>query len=693
MIDDASYKPGLQTKQHVYAWCEDYESQIRQNLRPSLERQLLKVDPKARYTLLRYLLPIEVEDIGRRNGYLPLLRELTEAHPKLADAIQKLYPTLPIDLQVPEQLGRFTVVRMLSEGGQARVVRARDAHADDRLVAIKYGWTPEGIELLRRERNYLASTHHKNIVDVIDAGDHPPYFYMAMPYLRGSNLQSAYQQQPPSSLLAAKIVLQAARGVQHLHERRLMHGDIKPGNLHIDPEAPSDSLRLIDLGVAVDFDSWSLPQGRLMHVGGTREYMPPEQLIFDETCDGPRCDIYALGGVLYFLLTGQPPMSPEAAANGLRKVKASRQLKAIAGKALASKPADRFASVGELVSELEAYIRKCSLHSSLLKLSIPVAPAVGVALAGVTFGWFGGGDNAAPLPASEAALISGSEELGIDLSRLTAKDFRVSIVPVASSLGLQGLDFGFDNYVAKIVVEADDPISELMGDVEYRIGNRPWRNLHRELSLKGSVGDLTEKDVAAEGPVQLRIDSERGHGVGKILAGPFEYDIRLADILRDNQTKTIATIKSQWKEAKPPWIRRGFGGWELMVNGFQLPRSPVKEIRVGASPTELTEVAEVEISDRLPAGALGDPSFRDFFAEVQASFSKAASKFVSVNTLYAQLIFVDGSASDVIAFDDGTQAALRAQEELLRRSKPPIPSFPAHEDGGGDFLPRGFDSP
>jgi serine/threonine protein kinase len=167
-----------------------------------------------------------------------------------------------------------------------------------------------GRDQMVTEGKILAELEHPNLVPIFDldfdSADRP---FLAMEYVRGRNLVQEAAQERPSPRQAAAWVAQVARAVAVVHRRGIVHHDIKPKNILIDDARRP---RLIDFGVARWRDAWA--DGADRPAGGTLAYMAPEQARDEPKRIGPCSDIFALGGVLYFLLTGQAPFRGKSTA-------------------------------------------------------------------------------------------------------------------------------------------------------------------------------------------------------------------------------------------------------------------------------------------------------------------------------------------------------------------------------------------
>jgi formylglycine-generating enzyme required for sulfatase activity len=220
------------------------------------------------------------------------------------------------------------------------------------------------IQRFQREARIAAGIHHPHVCPVLDVGVLDGTHFLIMPYLEGVPL-TEYTQ--PGCLLpqgqAADLVRRIALVLQSLHERGLMHRDLKPTNVMIrDSREPI----LMDFGLARSFaDEGERVTSTGMAVG-TPAYMSPEQINGDAEAMGPGCDIYSLGVILFELLTGRlpfqatrleklykeifltPPPMPSEARRGIDPV-----LDWICTKAMAKKPDERFASMAEFAAALE----------------------------------------------------------------------------------------------------------------------------------------------------------------------------------------------------------------------------------------------------------------------------------------------------------------------------------------------------
>ncbi len=220
------------------------------------------------------------------------------------------------EVQRAHQLGQYTLERELGSGGMGVVYLGRHALLR-RPTAIKL-LLPEragATALARFEREVQVTSRltHPNTVAIYDYGrTHDGVFYYAMEYLDGIDLETLVETHGP--LPAARVrhfLSQVAGALAEAHHTSLIHRDIKPSNLMVcERGLTPDFIKVLDFGLAraIESSGAELSQGGVTHAGqitGTPLYMSPEQIQTPESVDG-RSDLYALGAVGYFLLTGKP---------------------------------------------------------------------------------------------------------------------------------------------------------------------------------------------------------------------------------------------------------------------------------------------------------------------------------------------------------------------------------------------------
>lgn len=270
----------------------------------------------------------------------------------------------------PSAIGKYIVVGELDAGGQARVYRALHP-ALGKDVAIKWGRKPASLETADQDRlvaegRLLAELDHPNLARVFDLDFHEGHPFLAMEYVRGRDLYKSTRQERPTPRQAARIVAAVARAVAEAHRRGITHQDITPRNIILGED---DRPRLIDFGLARLRRAWS--ESAEEPIGGTPGFMAPEQARGEAAAIGPSSDIFALGGVLYYLLVGQPPFvgenpylvlqrtsEGEPDLSPLRIAHAPRTLAAICRRALATDPLRRYPSADVLAGDLERYLRQ-----------------------------------------------------------------------------------------------------------------------------------------------------------------------------------------------------------------------------------------------------------------------------------------------------------------------------------------------
>ena len=277
-------------------------------------------------------------------------------------------PVAPSLEGVPQRIGRFAIRRRLGAGAFGAVYQAHDPVLD-REVALKVPRaaalaSPEAQARFLREPKAAARLRHPHIVAVHDAGSDGQQYYIASEYIRGQTLEEVIDEARPDFDHAAEIIRSLAEALDYAHHLEIVHRDVKPGNIMVDPQGQA---LLMDFGLArIGHSDEQLTQdGRPL---GTPAYMAPEQIDPSFGQPGAASDQYSLGVVLYELLCGErpfngpsqvvlfnilhhPPESPRS-----RNPAVPVDLETICLKAMAKRPEDRYADCGELAADLRRWL-------------------------------------------------------------------------------------------------------------------------------------------------------------------------------------------------------------------------------------------------------------------------------------------------------------------------------------------------
>ncbi|HZU34528.1 MAG TPA: serine/threonine-protein kinase, partial [Gemmataceae bacterium] len=220
----------------------------------------------------------------------------------------------PEPSRVPDLPG-YAIVDTIDQGGMGIVYRARQQKLG-RLVALKMTLAgphvrPEQRARFVREAEAMARLQHPNIVSIYEVGEHAGRLFFAMELLEGGSLARKLQTTLLPAREAAELLRTIARAVQHGHERGIVHRDLKPGNILLTGDGTP---KISDFGLArLLYDAQRDPPTQSTQSGavlGTASYMAPEQATGAKDV-GPHADVYALGAILYEMLTGRPPFRGE----------------------------------------------------------------------------------------------------------------------------------------------------------------------------------------------------------------------------------------------------------------------------------------------------------------------------------------------------------------------------------------------
>src|SRR6476660_1133161 len=268
------------------------------------------------------------------------------------------------------ELGDYELLEEIGRGAQGVVCRARQKSLN-RTVALKVislgQWASKAhLKRFRREAEAAASLDHPSIVPIYEVGERDGSCYFSMKFVEGGQLDEVVRRTPMSIRQAVELIAKVAGTVHDAHEHRILHRDIKPGNILLDQKGEP---HLTDFGLARLIETESTIT-RTLEVMGTPSYMAPEQAMGNNSAVSSVTDVYGLGAVFYQLLTGQPPFAGGATYETIKLLldtepkqprllnpKIDRDLSTICLKCLEKDPKRRYSSALALAEDLEHWLK------------------------------------------------------------------------------------------------------------------------------------------------------------------------------------------------------------------------------------------------------------------------------------------------------------------------------------------------
>ncbi len=282
------------------------------------------------------------------------------------------------------QIGDYDCLSVIGRGGMGLVYlavhRTLRRTAAIKVVSLLNGFDDKSTERFLNEARICGRLNHPQIVQIYDSGIHEGIPFFIMEYMPGGSLQDALQDGPLEPAVAAQVVRMLAQAVSFAHGLSIVHRDLKPGNvlitsargeggIQLRPESLRVDLKISDFGLAKCLTEPGT-QTRTGTPVGTPAYMAPEQVGSASPVDA-RCDVYALGAMLYHLLVGKPPFQAATVIETLQLVQTQspiavrtlqpsvpRDLETICLKCLQKEPQQRYSSVDELSEDLQRFIER-----------------------------------------------------------------------------------------------------------------------------------------------------------------------------------------------------------------------------------------------------------------------------------------------------------------------------------------------
>jgi serine/threonine-protein kinase len=283
--------------------------------------------------------------------------------------------------------GRYRIQRKLGAGGMANVYLAEDQELG-RRVAIKilndrHANDDQFVERFRREAKNAAALSHPNIVSIYDRGEAEGTYYIAMEYLDGRSLKELIVSRGPAPVpVAIDYARQILSALRFAHRNGIVHRDIKPHNVLVDPEG---RVKVTDFGIARAGASQMTEAGSIV---GTAQYLSPEQA--KGTAVDQRSDIYSVGIVLYELLTGSVPFTGDTPVEiamkhisqvpeppSAKRSDIPHDLDLVVMRALAKDPNDRYATAEEMEADLDRLARGVAVSRATEESATQIMRPVG----------------------------------------------------------------------------------------------------------------------------------------------------------------------------------------------------------------------------------------------------------------------------------------------------------------------------
>jgi serine/threonine-protein kinase len=302
---------------------------------------------------------------------MAVVRDRWQQIRRLRDNLDALFPedSPPPEGSTLPQIPGYDAEAVLGCGGMGIVFRAKHLRLNRRvavkmLLAGAYAAAREK-ERFQREAEAVAALRHPNIVQVYDVGEHEGRPYFTMELVEGGSLAKALAGTPQPTRKAAEMVATLAGAVHAAHASGIVHRDLKPSNILLTADGTP---KITDFGLARRLDDVA----GLTQTGvalGTPSYMAPEQALGQTDAVGPAVDVYALGAILYELVTGRPPFRAATAAETVQQVisqepaapsrlndKIPRDLETICLRCLHKEPRRRYESAAALADDLKRFL-------------------------------------------------------------------------------------------------------------------------------------------------------------------------------------------------------------------------------------------------------------------------------------------------------------------------------------------------
>ncbi|HZI49977.1 MAG TPA: serine/threonine-protein kinase, partial [Pyrinomonadaceae bacterium] len=337
-----------------------------------------------------------------------------------AQASTEVFERVLGEAEVPDKqwrMGNYEILEEIARGGMGVIYRAQQRHSR-RVVAVKrvlsyHAGSHDALTRFRREAEAAANLDHPNILPIYEVGesdDGLPFF--SMKYVTGGSLQQIASNLRDDPRRSVELMIKIARAVEYAHGRGILHRDLKPANVLVDGRGEP---LVTDFGLAKSLDAVS-DLTRTLTSFGTPGYIAPEQAQSAAADLSAATDVYSLGAILFYLLTGRPPFigdnaliviqqAANSSAPRLRSLEPSldRDLETICARCLEHDPRARYQSAGDLADDLERWLEKRPIAARPLTLPIRIwrwsrrnPKLVGATVAGLLIGaaaiWFAKGN-------------------------------------------------------------------------------------------------------------------------------------------------------------------------------------------------------------------------------------------------------------------------------------------------------------
>lgn len=652
--------------------CDAFELAWRRGERPAIEMLLDTVPLQARDDLLGKLLSVELELIAR-NGQWPQIHHYREQYPARQEIVERAFvdfetwasssqisdladkpPSSPGDQEterqaletgqwsesgvagvaqlkpgtdVPPNVGRYEVIRELGRGGMGTVLLVRDPVLD-RQVALKLPNLDlrdglEVVERFHREARAMATLSHPNICPVYDAGEFEGKHFLTMAYLPGRTLAKVVQDGRLTVCETVRIVKTLAEALQFAHDAGIVHRDLKPSNVMM---TETNEPIVMDFGLASRQHDGEAALTNSMTVIGSPAYMAPEQVEGRYDQINAATDVYALGIILYEMLSGRRPFegtglavlgqitSGKAPAPLSTLVDVAPSLEAICHKAMAYNTADRYHSALELAEDLASLAgnqsgsilpsrasdtKRIDAKRSAARGRLVGGGAVAVVLlAAIVIAFKGGSDTGQGLPNQGGPV---PDESAIDITSVTAHLLPSLPVPTKRSTGRfidSGQELGNSTSARAVAgdIDGDRDIDVVVVNSPGTQPNQVWLNDSTGGFRPGQAfGAKTEGygvalgDLDADGDLDVVVACRSrsipgsvwmNDGEGNFLdsgqsLGPlFARNVTLGDIDNDGDLDAFMTHQG------PGWLFLNDGQGRFLDSGQRLGNGYIRDIKL-----------------------------------------------------------------------------------------------------------------